>query len=74
MIPVYNPDESIDTPPAPHACPHVEACRDQALRAFANIPELRAAFEPPHICAETNPAKARRCARMLGLTTEEPTP
>jgi hypothetical protein len=52
-------------------CPYTEVCRAQALREFADMPELAAMFTQRLQCREQDSAKAQRCATMLGLAEQE---
>lgn len=52
-------------------CPYTEVCRAQALREFADIPELAAMFTQRLQCREDDSVKAQRCATMLGLAEQE---
>ncbi|EFO79477.1 hypothetical protein OSCT_2603 [Oscillochloris trichoides DG-6] len=52
-------------------CPYTEICRAQALREFAEIPDLAALFTQRLQCGERDPQKAHRCATILGLAEQE---
>ena len=52
-------------------CPWTEACRARALAEFAALPELAARFATQPRCRDTDAARQRRCAAMLGLVGEE---
>jgi hypothetical protein len=51
-------------------CPYTEVCRAQALREFAEMPELAALFTQRLQCREQDVIKAQRCATMLGLAEQ----
>lgn len=53
-----------------YQCPYTEVCRAQALREFADTPELAALFTRRLQCGERDAAKARRCATLLGLAEQ----
>ncbi|HEY0733821.1 MAG TPA: hypothetical protein VGD69_02865 [Herpetosiphonaceae bacterium] len=52
-------------------CPYTEICRAEALRQFAEVPELAALFNERLQCAERNSERAHRCATRLGLVEKE---
>lgn len=52
-------------------CPYTEVCRAQALREFADMPELTTLFTRRLQCGEQDSLKAQRCATMLGLAEQE---
>lgn len=52
-------------------CPYTEVCRAQALREFADMPDLAAMFTRRIQCREDDPARAQRCATMLGLAEQQ---
>lgn len=52
-------------------CPYTEVCRAQALREFADMPELAAMFTQRLRCHEDDSVKAQRCATMLGLPEQQ---
>jgi hypothetical protein len=52
-------------------CPYTEVCRAQALREFADMPELATLFTRRLQCGEHDALKAQRCATMLGLAEQE---
>jgi DNA-binding XRE family transcriptional regulator len=51
-------------------CPYTEVCRAQALREFAEVPELAAMFAQRLQCGEQDVLKAQRCATLLGLAEQ----
>jgi hypothetical protein len=48
-------------------CPYTEQCRAEALRMYAELPDLAAIFEERLQCAERDSTRAQRCATRLGL-------
>lgn len=54
-----------------YRCPYTEVCRAQALREFAETPELAALFAHRLQCGERDSAKAQRCATLLGLSEQQ---
>ena len=54
-----------------YRCPYTEICRAQALREFAEIPELAMLFTQRLQCSERDSVKALRCATLLGLAEQE---
>jgi hypothetical protein len=52
-------------------CPYTEVCRAQAMREFAETPELAVLFARRLQCGEQDSVKAQRCATMLGLAEQE---
>lgn len=54
-----------------YRCPYTEVCRAQALREFAETPELAALFAHRLQCGERDSLKAQRCAALLGLAEQQ---
>lgn len=54
-----------------YRCPYTEVCRAQAMREFAETPELAALFAHRLQCGERDSAKAQRCATLLGLAEQQ---
>lgn len=54
-----------------YRCPYTEVCRAQAMREFAETPELAALFAHRLQCGERDEVKAQRCASLLGLAEQQ---
>ncbi|WP_129628250.1 helix-turn-helix transcriptional regulator [Candidatus Oscillochloris fontis] len=52
-------------------CPYTDICRAQALREFAETPDLAALFTQRLQCGERDSQKAHRCAIILGLAEQQ---
>lgn len=54
-----------------YRCPYTEVCRAQALREFADMPDLAVMFTQRLQCREDDSLKAQRCATLLGLAEQQ---
>lgn len=51
-----------------YKCPYTHQCRAQALKELETMPDLLLLAQARTHCVETDPGRALRCAKRLGLT------